>query len=143
MTTDNALWDVQTALYARLTGSTALTSLFPRGAENIGDHILEETGYPRVTIGTVQSRPLGGAAFSGNETTVELEVFSRAMGMKEARVIMAEIIALLHEADFTVPHRTLVECRLVAAKTAIAAAPADNQVFRTGRLRFRILTEND
>lgn len=92
----SALWPVQVALMARLKGSTAVDAL-------IGDRIYDGrapqgTVFPYVVLGTSTSEPYPVFGREGSYDTLEIHVFSRYQGRKEA----LQIVDVIH-AELRVP----------------------------------------
>jgi hypothetical protein len=141
----DSLWDVQTGVYTRLTGTSGLTALLANGAGSILDHVPTGTAFPYVVLGTAQSVPLDTQGVSGNEVTLTIDAYSRATGMDELRHIMSQIYNALHNASFTVPNQVLVQCQCLGSETALEADGLgryeQNAVVRHGAQRFRIVTE--
>lgn len=141
----DSLWDVQTGVFARLTGIAGLTALLANGAASILDHVPTGTAFPYVVIGEARSQPLDTQGVSGNEVTLTIDTYSRATGMQEARHIMAQIYDALHNAAFSVPNQVLVQCQCLESATAVEADAfgrfEQNAAVRHGAQKFRIITE--
>ena len=141
----DSLWDVQTGVYAVLTGASGLTALLVNGADSILDHVPPGTDFPYVVLGAAQSVPLDTQGISGNEVTLTIDTYSRATGMNEVRHIMSQIYDALHNAAFAVPNQMLVQCRCLESATDIQADGAgrfqQDAIMRHGVQRFRIITE--
>jgi hypothetical protein len=141
----DSLWDVQTGVYAALTGTSALTALLASGAGSVLDHVPTGTVFPYVVLAQAQSVPMDTQGVSGNEVTLTIDTYSRAAGMDELRHIMSQIYDALHNAAFTVPNQVLVQCRCVGSETALEpdgmGRYAQNAMVRHGVQRFRIITE--
>lgn len=130
-------WPVQAALYARLCATPGVTSLLAQGADSVFDHVPQASVFPYIVLGDIASRPLETQEGGGHDITMDIRVFSRSPGMKEARGIMAAVGACLHDADFAVSGQSLVLCRLVSQRATLAA---DGET-RAGVMTFRIITE--
>ncbi len=130
-------WAVQTGVYARLTGTTAITDLLPQGASSILDHVPAGTEPPYIVMSEIQARPFDTQRVSGNEVTLTIHTYSRAAGMQEVRSIMTAIHAALHQASFSVPNQTLVLCQC----TGSAVQLEGDGLTRQGVQRFQIITE--
>jgi hypothetical protein len=141
----DSLWDVQTAIYTLLTGTTGLTALLPNGGGNILDYVPTGTAFPYVVLGAAQSQPLDTQGVSGNEVTLTIDSYSGATGTSELRHIMSQIYDALHNASFTVPNQVLVQCQCLGSETALAAdglgRMQQTAAVRHGAQRFRIITE--
>src|SRR4051812_9973374 len=88
--------DVQSGVFTHLTAASALTALLADGAAGILDHVPAGTAFPYVVLGEMRCQPMDSQCFSGNDITVTLHVYSRGLGMQEARGIMAAIYDALH-----------------------------------------------
>ena len=136
MTADSA-WDVQAALYSRLTGASALTLLLPAGAGGVCDHVPQGLAFPYVVLSSLQAEPDDTQQTHGYDITVSIASYSRAEGMKELRGIMAVIYDTLYDASFTVPNQSLILCQQLSSETQLEA----DGITRAGLQRFRIITE--
>lgn len=141
----DSLWDVQTGIYAVLTGTPGLTALLTNGAGSILDYVPTGTAFPYVVLGAAQSVPLDTQGVSGNEVTLTIDTYSRATGMDELRHIMSRIYDALHNATFAVPNQVLVQCQCIGSETAVEpdglGRLQQNAAVRHGVQRFRIITE--
>ncbi|TAL39636.1 MAG: DUF3168 domain-containing protein [Alphaproteobacteria bacterium] len=136
MSADSA-WDVQTAIYSRLSGTSALTALLAAGAAGVCDHVPEGMAFPYVVLSTLQAQPGDTQQTHGYDITLSIASYSRGEGMKELRGIMAAIYDTLHDASFSVPNQTLILCRQLSSETQLE----QDGVTRAGLQRFRIITE--
>jgi len=136
MSTDS-MWDVQAGVYARLSTALSLTGLLAPGAAGVLDHVPDGTRFPYVVMGEADLAPLDTQGCLGAEVVVTIHTYTRTPGMQKAKQIMAEIYALLHNADFSIPNQTLVLCRNVLSTTRLA----EDGITRHGVQRFRIVTE--
>lgn len=140
----DSLWDVQSGLYTVLTGTAALTAQLADGASSILDYVPANTDFPYVLIGDARAAPLDTQGGGGAEVTFTLETYSITPGMQEVRKIMSSIYDALHNASFTVPHQTLIQCQCLEAATTVlvdSSGGAQNTLIRQGTQRFRIITE--
>lgn len=130
-------WEVQKAVYARLSSVSAVTDLLAQGEDSVCDHVLSGSAFPYIAFGAMQSEPLETAAAGGRDILLTLHVFSRQPGFKETRAVMAAVHAALHDADFSVTGQNLVLCLETGSETVLEQ---DGET-RRGTMRFRILTE--
>jgi hypothetical protein len=141
----DSLWDIQTGVYTVLAGTAGLTALLADGANSILDHVPAGTAFPYVMLGAAQSVPLDTQGISGNEVTLTIDAYSHATGMDELRHIMSQIYDALHNAAFSVPNQSLVQCRCLGSETMLEPEGfghlQQNAVVRHGAQRFRIITE--
>lgn len=133
----DSVWDVQTAIFSRLSSSSALTSFLTDGADGVRDHVLPSTAFPYVVIGETRSKPFDMAVWSGYEVFFTIHIYSRSAGMNETRQIMEAVYNSLHNAEFNVPNQHLVLCQLQQSETRLEA---DGKT-RHGIQQFRIITE--
>ncbi len=136
MSTDST-WDVQSALFAKLSADSNLTGLLANGTNSVLDHVLSGTLFPYVVIGETHSSPLDTSGSAGYEVVISIHTYSRGVGMNETRQIMSAIYDNLHRADFTVPNQTMVMCKLLDTETRL---DVDGKT-RHGVQRFQIITE--
>ncbi len=131
----DSLWPVQAAIYGVLTGEPAVTAQLPEGAEGVFDHVPQGSAFPYIVLGDSGAQPLETQAGGGCDSTIDIHTYSRALGMKEAKAVMAAIAACLHAQDFAVTGQRLVFCRLMSQTLR-----QDGET-RHGTQRFRIITE--
>jgi len=133
----DSTWDVQSAVFTKLTADSVLTSLLADGANGILDHVPSGTNAPYVVLGETRSEPMDTSATSGYEVVLTIHTYSRELGMGEARQIMSAIYNSLHRVSFAVSNQNLILCRLLDTETRLEA---DGQT-RHGIQRFLIVTE--
>lgn len=130
-------WDVQTAVFTRLTGVSALTALLARGADSILDHVPEGTAFPYVVLGEASVHPVDGHGAQGQEVILSIHTYSRGSGMHQARQVMSAIYNALHQASFSVPNHNLALCQCMEGETTLE----EDGITRHGVQRFQIITE--
>jgi hypothetical protein len=130
-------WAVQAAVYSRLCADAGLTSLLAAGAASIFDHVPQGSAFPYIALGSLAARPLETQGGGGYDISLDIHCYSRALGMKQARAVMAAVASALHGADFAVTGQVLVLCRLTEQETALEP---DGET-RHGLQRFTIITE--
>lgn len=101
---DSALFSVQKAVYARLTGDSA----FAASVSGVFDDVQEGKAFPYVTIGDVTEVPFDVFAKNGHEQTLTFHVWSQKAGFKEAFQIQGAMDTLLHGYAMTVDNHTTV-----------------------------------
>lgn len=136
MPSDGA-FDVQKAVYDRLSATPGLTALLAAGASGVFDHVPRGSVFPYVAIGEMRLQPLDTQGGFGSDITLSIHSYSRGAGHKEAREITSAIYDALHEAEFSVANRTLVLCRLSGAASFMES---DGETYH-GLQRFQIITE--
>jgi hypothetical protein len=136
MSADSA-WDVQTGVFAGLTGNTALTNLLAAGAASVLDHVPAGTALPYVVIGETSSRPMDSQRVSGNDMTLTIHAYSRGSGMHQLKSIMSAVYAALHDVSFAVPNQILVLCQCLETATLLEG----DGMTRHGIQHFKIITE--
>ncbi|WP_048574131.1 DUF3168 domain-containing protein [Streptomyces leeuwenhoekii] len=110
-----ALWPLQQAVYARLTGHAPLMAL----VSGVYDHVPETAQHPYVSIGSITETVDDAHNARGLEATVVLHVWSKYRGYREAAQILAALDAVLDRQplvvsgyrDVSVSHRTHSEVR--------------------------------
>lgn len=133
----DSAWAVQAAVYSLLAGAGALTAQLAGGAASVFDHAPQGSPFPYVMLGSMNARPFETQAGGGYDIIMDVLTFSRGMGVKETRSIMAAVFDALHEAPLSVPGQAVVLCRLAFAETQLEQ---DGET-RRGLQRFRIVTE--
>lgn len=133
---DNAL---QTGLYTRLTGYTALTNAL--GGSFVFDHVPQGQDGSYVCIGEDTLSDWDTKSKHGWECTVTIHVWSLlAAGRKTVKTLMGHVSDALHqqEANITVSGFTLVQIRREFQQTfQEAAIEGQNDQYYHGVLRFR------
>ncbi|AQT85693.1 hypothetical protein ERICIV_00891 [Paenibacillus larvae subsp. larvae] len=85
------LYEVQEAVYRRLSCDTALSSM----VKGIFDYVPEKTKMPYVTFPRIYSEQLETKTSDGEVVTLTIDVFSEAKGKKESINILKQIEASL------------------------------------------------
>jgi Protein of unknown function (DUF3168) len=127
---------LQQAIYAALAAGADLQALIgtpPR----LFDYVPRDSAFPYVVLGDGNESDCSTATETGTEHAIQIDVWSRATGHKEAKQIAEAVRATLHNASLTVSDATLIDIRHLA--TAFARQP-DGQTLRAA-LRFRAVTE--
>lgn len=123
---------LQKEIYAQLDGDTPLSSLIT----GIYDHVPEDSAYPYVVIGEVESEAWGNAARQGMEYRVEIHSFSRERGKKQSAEIMEKVYAILHRATLTINGQMVFSPRFLTSRLTLQ----NDGLTYHGRMRFRVLT---
>ena len=131
----DSLWPVQAAIYGVLAGNSALTAQLAEGASSVFDHVPQGSAFPYIVLGNSAAQPLETQSGGGCDSTVDIHAYSRALGMKEAKSVMAAVSDALHNQNFTVAGQRLVFCRLISHELRQEGET------RHGISRFRIITE--
>lgn len=131
----DSLWPVQAAIYGVLAGDAGLAALLANGADSVFDHVPQASAFPYIVLGESAAQPLETQEGGGCDMTVDIHAYSRALGMKEAKAIIAAVSAALHDRNFTVIGQRLVLCRLQSQQLRQEGET------RHGISRFRIVTE--
>jgi len=133
----DSTWDVQTAVFTKLSTDTALTNILADGAGGVLDHVPSEIKFPYVVIGETRSEPLDTMAISGYDVTLTIHTYSQGVGMSETRQIVSVIYNSLHNVSFNVANQILILCQLIDTETKL---DIDGKT-RHGIQRFQIITE--
>jgi hypothetical protein len=96
-------FDVQIAIYDALIAEH-ITELGGRIRDGYADH---DEVYPHLVIENSQSIQNDAQGFNGLEEFIDLQIWSRYRGMKEAKEIASQIRDALHKKNLTVPGRTV------------------------------------
>ena len=92
------------AIYAALSAAPSL------GA-GIYDAVPQNAAYPHIEIAPGRAYDWSAILLRGEETIVEIHIWSRYRGYKEARDLMASIKDRLHEQALSLTGATLVDIR--------------------------------
>ncbi|MDX3507368.1 DUF3168 domain-containing protein [Streptomyces caniscabiei] len=93
-----ALWPLQLALVQQLRAAAPLTAL----VTGVFDEVPEDTAHPYVTVGSITETVADGHNQRGLDAQVELHVWSRYPGYREAADILAALDAALDRQALTV-----------------------------------------
>jgi hypothetical protein len=93
-----ALWPLQQAVYAKLTGHAPLMAL----VSGVYDEVPEQATHPYVSLGSITENVDDAHNQRGLEASVVLHVWSKYRGFKEAAGILAELDAALDRQPLTV-----------------------------------------
>ena len=128
-------WALQKAIYERLTGDAQLMAQL--AGNGIFDIPPRSAAFPYVVLGPISTREPVIPVEDGTEHRLQLTVWSRVEGKKEALEIAEAIETLLHDADLILDGHHLVNLRLVTRETLMAR---DRRSIES-RLVFRAVTE--
>ena len=95
----DATGPIQDAIYSLLSGDPTLSGLATGG---VLDHVPQDNPYPYVVVGFDTSGDESTMGKDGQVHRVNLNVWSRYRGKKEAQDILSRIHDLLHKARFGV-----------------------------------------
>lgn len=141
-------FDRQTAVFARLDGTVALTAqlaahAYTAGKKAIYDHVPQaddagsSVGFPYVALGDETEVQFDTDDSVGREAIITIHTLSRYKGKKEAKNIMGAIKDALHQHALVVAGQVTVLCYWEFAE--IYTEP--DGVTYHGVQRFRIITE--
>ncbi|HEX3653729.1 MAG TPA: DUF3168 domain-containing protein [Rhizomicrobium sp.] len=129
-------FSLQQAIFAALSGSIDLQALIgdpPR----LFDFVPPDSAFPYVVLGGGSEADWSTATEEGTEHAIQIDVWSRETGHKQAKQIAEVIRATLNNAALTVSGAVLIDIRHLS--TDFSREP-DGQTFRA-RLTFRAVTE--
>jgi len=116
------------AVYAALVANPAI------GA-GVYDAVPQDAAYPHIEIDGGRAYDWSAALMRGEDIVVEIHVWSRYRGYKEARELMGKVKDRLHEVSLSVTGATLVDIRFQDSEIFTDA----DGVTRHGIIRFRAL----
>lgn len=120
---------LQAAIYSALTANPAI------GAQ-IYDAVPQAAAYPHIEIGEGLTLDWSAGLMRGEEHRIDVHVWSRYRGAKEARELMAKVKNRLHEQSLTLTGNALVDVRFSDSDLTVDA----DGLTRHGVVRFRALT---
>ena len=131
--------ELQGAIYAALTGDTALVALVGSeiydaplpvgGALPLGEH---------VTLGEEIVKPFGSITSSGGVHDFDVVLHSTANGFAAAKLVAAAVSDVLVDANLSIAGGHLVSLRFIKAKAKRGIAPELRRV----EMRFRAVIED-
>lgn len=125
---------LQQAIFAALSASSDLQALI---GNRLFDFVPPDSIFPYVVLGDGNESDWSTATEDGTEHAVQIDVWSREPGHKEAKQIADVIRATLNNAALTVTGATLIDIRHL---TTDFSRESDGQTFQA-RIRFRAVTE--
>lgn len=133
-------WQIQQAVFGRLSAVTALTALLGRSSA-IYDYVPQEladddAGFPYVVIGDIESSEFDADDRQGQDSTITIHTFSRYRGKRECALIMAQVYQALHRFALTVTGINSVDCQWDGLSQVLL--DPDGQT-RHGVQRFRVI----
>lgn len=120
---------LQSAIYA------ALTAEFSEPSIGVFDHIPQSTDYPYVAIGDGSVSDWGSKDNVGTEQDIQIEIWSRYRGRKQAHLMAGRVYDVLHEQDLTVSGQ---QCVLIRFESQERTRDGDGDTYRIA-LRYRAL----
>jgi hypothetical protein len=89
---------------------SALSAAPPIGA-GIYDAVPQNAPYPHIEISGGRAYDWSAQALRGEETVIEIHVWSRYRGYAEARDLLGKIKDRLHQATLSLSGATFIDCR--------------------------------
>ena len=132
----DAAFNLQTALYSALTGSTAVTGAGSTGTVNVYDHVPQNSSFPYIAIGEALDADWSSKTYDGQRHAVTLHIWSRYRGAKEIKQITSAVHTLLHNSNLSVTSHGLT---LLQFDNAQYMTEADSMT-RHGVIRYTALT---
>ncbi|MFM9629515.1 DUF3168 domain-containing protein [Streptomyces galilaeus] len=131
-----ALRPVQTAVYQKLTGSTALMAL----VSGVFDEVPEPAPYPYVSFGSILEYPDDAHDRQGLDVLVTLHVWSKALGNAQAADIFAALDDALDRVPLSVAGFTDVSIKHTQHQSIKDPDPDVRHINATYRVRLTRLT---
>jgi len=125
---------LQQAIFATLSASSDLQTLI---GNRLFDYVPPDSAFPYVVLGDGAESDWSTSTEDGTEHSIQIDVWSREPGHKEAKQIADVIRAALNNSSLTVSGATLIDIRHLT--TDFSREP-DGQTFRA-RLSLRAVTE--
>lgn len=126
---------LKAALRGVLTGDSILSGLL--GGPKVHDEVPRGEAAPYVAFGDVSARDNGTVSDAGHVTELQLMVWSRQGGTREALIIADRAAQLIEDASLILEGHRLVQARVTA--TEVRRQP-DKDLTRV-MLRLRLVTE--
>lgn len=135
MTAPAPMLPVQLAIYARLTGDSALMDLI----SDVFDYVPETAAYPFIVIGEAIETPDNRHGGFGRQTVVTLHVWTQHRGHSKGLAIAAKVTALLDHQPLTITGLDHIVTRFEFSQTLTDPEPPGD--IRHVVLRYRVVTE--
>ncbi|MDT0270255.1 DUF3168 domain-containing protein [Streptomyces sp. DSM 44915] len=126
---------IQRAIYARLTGDTALMVLASGG---VYDFVPEPAPHPYIVIGEAIETPDNTHGGFGRQTVVTLHVWTRARGHAPGLAIATRVVGLLDHQPLAIEGHDHIATNYEFMQTLVDPAPGD---IRHVVLRLRVRTD--
>jgi hypothetical protein len=97
--------ELQGVIVQTLRADPAVTALV---AQRIYDRVPEDSPFPYIAYGPSDSVEADAECIPGVDISVQIDVWSRAVGYPEAKRIAAAVRAALHDADLVLAENALV-----------------------------------
>lgn len=97
--------DLQGAIVQLLRSAPAVTALV---GERTFDTVPPETPFPNISYGSDQILQDDSSCITGYEASVQIDVWSRAVGQPEMKRIAGAVRVALHDAEFDLDNHGLV-----------------------------------
>lgn len=124
----------QQSVYALLNGDSALLAL----VQGVYDRPPQGSAFPYITIGESGISDWSTKTSTGTQHMLQLHVWSRNGGRKEAAIIMERLHTLLHLGTMSITGQTLVQIRFVSSDIVLE----DDGSTYQGTIRFKALLES-
>jgi hypothetical protein len=111
-----AALELQATLVARLLADADLVALVD---DRVHDGAPRATAFPSVTLGETGQADWSSDNEPGGEVGLTLHVWSRAIGKREAWMIIGHLMRLLHDAPLTLDEHALVTIRVTFAEVRL------------------------
>lgn len=109
LTMASATWALQRSVHAALIGDTELVGLL--GGSHVFDHVPRGTALPYMTFGASFENDWSTAEDIGHELLFSLNVWTEALGRKQAEEIMTAVRRVLHDQSLPVSGFRLINLR--------------------------------
>jgi hypothetical protein len=129
-------WELQQAIYTRLTGYTALMAIAKAVFDDVPQDIAD-TSFPYVQIGDDTTIPFNTHSSVGGEHTITIHSWSRYRGKSEIKRIQAQIYAALDRYALSVSGGTMVNCEQEFSTSFLDA----DGITRHGISRYRVILD--
>ena len=136
---DDPQWALQKALYTKLSQDVNLTALLTNGADDIFDHVPEDSAVPYVVFRLASVQKIGTKTGDLLQVSVLIETYDDGKGMKTGTQIAAAISATLDQADITANGYTIIDCRFEQQNTKVFEGGLRRKVSQT----FKIIMESE
>jgi hypothetical protein len=128
-------WALQRAVYAALSNDSTVTGLL--GGARIHDDVPQSADFPFVTLGTASISDWSTGTEPGLEHRLDVHVWSRYAGKREAFAVIDAVRAILHDASLSLSGAQLVNLRCQSFEVR---RDEDGETYH-GVARFRAVTE--
>ena len=127
-------YELQKAIYEKLTGNSQLMAVI----DGVFNYHPQEMDFPFLTIGNVVINDFPVLGRDGTEQQLDLHIWSREAGHKQAASIIDMVYGLLHNGNLEIVGKTLVMMRFISTSIKLE----DDGYTHHGVMGLKVVLDN-